>query len=81
MVFFYILIILFITIIFISYPLFLKKIEPIIKKSFISEENEEKIMLLSSILDLEDEFLLGKLSEKDFKKQKLIIQRKYLKEI
>ena len=81
MVFFYILIILFITIIFISYPLFLKKIEQIIKKSFISEENEEKIMLLSSILDLEDEFLLGKLSEKDFKKQKLIIQRKYLKEI
>ena len=48
----------------------------------ISKEKlfNEQESLLAALSELEDEYLLGKVSEEDFQHQKLLLNRKYLQQ-
>ena len=48
----------------------------------ISKEKlfNEQESLLAALSELEDEYLLGKVSEEDYQHQKLLLNRKYLKQ-
>ena len=68
---------------FVGYPLFferlrfyhLPEVDAAISKEKLFNERES---LLAAFSELEDEYLLGKVSEEDYQHQKLLLNRKYL---
>ena len=71
--------------IIVGYPLFfervrffhLPEINPENDQEYLFDEQES---LLTALSELEDEFLLGKVSKEDYKQQKLLLNRKYLQQ-
>ncbi len=63
----------------ITYPMFRSKI----KKYEIPENYQLDIIqadfFLTALSDLEDDYILGRLSESDYNQQKIYLQRNYLK--
>ena len=63
----------------ITYPMFRSKI----KKYEIPENYQQDIIqadfFLTALSDLEDDYILGRLSESDYNQQKIYLQRNYLK--
>jgi len=70
---------------FVGYPLFferlrffhLPEVDAAISKEKLFNEQES---LLAALSELEDEYLLGKVSEEDYQHQKLLLNRKYLQQ-
>ena len=68
-------------VVIVGYPLFFERL-----RSFHLPENDqeylfdEQELLLTALSELEDEYLLGKVSKEDYKQQKLILNRKYLQQ-
>jgi len=62
----------------ITYPMFRSKIQ----KYEIPENNQlntsQSDFCLNALSDLEDDYVLGRLSESDYNQQKILLQRKYL---
>ena len=71
--------------IIVGYPLFferlrffhLPEINPENDQEYLFDEQES---LLTALSELEDEYLLGKVSKEDYKQQKLLLNRKYLQQ-
>ena len=66
-----------------GYPLFHERLSPfhlIEIETNSSKENKfnEQESLLATISELEDEYLIGKVSKGDYQHQKLFLNRKYL---
>ena len=77
MVFIFILIIILISVGTIAYPLYKKELQRhMITNSSTNQFNNN--FWLSALSDLDDDFSLGRVSEKDYKKQKLKLQHSYL---
>ena len=72
-------------VIIVGYPLFferlrffhLPEITPDNDQEFLFDEQES---LLTALSELEDEYLLGKVSKEDYNQQKLLLNRKYLQQ-
>lgn len=67
-----------VTIAVIAYPLFFQKLTPFDLEEKSSADFNEKDALLAALTDLEEEYQLGRLSEKDYQHLKLHFQRRYL---
>ena len=71
--------------IIVGYPLFFERlrffhvpeINPENDQEYLFDEQES---LLTALSELEDEYLLGKVSKEDYKQQKLLLNRKYLQQ-
>ncbi len=79
MIWFFAVIVIFGSVIVITYPLFRSKI----RKYEIAENSQldysQANLYMNSLSDLEDDFALGRLSDLDYNQQKIFLQRKYLK--
>ena len=79
MIWFFAVIVIFGSVIVITYPLFRSKI----RKYEIAENSQldysQANLYMNSLSDLEDDYALGRLSDLDYNQQKLFLQRKYLK--
>ncbi len=68
----------FLTVAFVGYPLFFKKIQPYELSGVDALTFSEREEVLAALSDLEDEFLLGQLSKQEYQTQKTHYQRRYL---
>ena len=79
MIWFFAVIVIFGSVIVITYPLFRSKI----RKYEITENSQldysQANLCMNSLSDLEDDYALGRLSDLDYNQQKIFLQRKYLK--
>tara|TARA_B100000945_G_scaffold131134_1_gene104657 strand:- start:1288 stop:1545 length:258 start_codon:yes stop_codon:yes gene_type:complete len=79
MIWFFAVIVIFGSVIVITYPLFRSKI----RKYEIAENSQldytQANLYMNSLSDLEDDYALGRLSDLDYNQQKIFLQRKYLK--
>lgn len=66
-----------ITVTVIAFPLFFQKLTPH-REGKSSADFDEQDSLLTALSDLEEEFQLGRVSNKDYERMKLHFQRKYL---
>ena len=65
-------------VLFVGFPLFFQKLKPLQLSEKKEEEFSEPESLLMSMSELNDEYLLGKQSKKDYQSQRLKLQRRYL---
>ena len=65
-------------VLFVGFPLFFQKLKPLQLFEKKEEEFSEPESLLMSLSELDDEYLLGKQSKKDYQSQRLKLQRRYL---
>ena len=85
MILVYSIILILLCVIIVGYPLFferlrffhLPEINPENDQEYLFDEQES---LLTALSELEDEYLLGKVSKEDYKQQKLLLNRKYLQQ-
>ena len=63
----------------IIYPLFRSKIQKYEIPENFHLDSGQADFCLTALSDLEDDYVLGHLSESDYNKQKIILQRNYLK--
>ena len=84
MILVYSIILILLCVIIVGYPLFFERlrfhhpeINPESDQEYLFDEQES---LLTALSELEDEYLLGKVSKEDYKQQKLLLNRKYLKQ-
>ena len=63
----------------ITYPLFMSKIHKFEIHENYQLDTSQADFCLTALSDLEDDYALGRLSESDYNKQKIFIQRNYLK--
>ena len=79
MIWFFAVIVIFGSVIVITYPLFRSKI----RKYEIAENSQldysQANLYMNSLSDLQDDYALGRLSDLDYNQQKIFLQRKYLK--
>ena len=66
------------SVLFVGFPLFFQKLKPLQLSEKKEEEFSEPESLLMSLSELDDEYLLGKQSKKDYQSQRLKLQRRYL---
>ena len=72
-------------VIIVGYPLFFERLRffhlpemnPESDQEYLFDEQES---LLTTLSELEDEYLLGKVSKEDYKQQQLLLNRKYLQQ-
>ena len=65
-------------VLFVSFPLFFQKLKPLQLSGKKEKGFSEPESLLMSLSELDDEYLLGKQSKKDYQSQRLKLQRRYL---
>ena len=65
-------------VLFVGFPLFFQKLKPLQLSGKKGDEFSEQESLLMSLSELDDEYLLGKQSKKDYQSQRLKLQRRYL---
>ena len=63
----------------ITYPLFRSKIQEYEVPKNFKLDTSQADSCLTALSDLEDDYALGRLSESDYKQQKIFLQRNYLK--
>ena len=63
----------------IIYPLFRSKIQKYVIPENYQLDSSQADFYLNALSDLEDDYVLGRLSESDYNQQKIFFQRKYLK--
>ena len=63
----------------ITYPLFRSKIQKYEIPENHRLDSSQADFCLTALSDLEDDYILGRLSESDYNQQKIFIQRNYLK--
>ena len=63
----------------IIYPLFRSKIQKYEIPENYQLDSSQADYCLTALIDLDDDYSLGRLSESDYNQQKKILQRKYLK--
>ena len=83
MIIFYSIALIILCVIFVGYPLFCEILRPFhlpdIETNSSKEDNfNEQESLLASLSELEDEYLIGKVSKEDYQHQKIFLNRKYL---
>ena len=66
------------SVLFVGFPLFFQKLKPLQLSEKTEEEFSEPESLLMSLSELDDEYLLGKQSKKDYQSRRLRLQRRYL---
>ncbi len=69
----------------VGYPLFFERLRFFHLPEMTPEYDQENLYdeqesLLTTLSELEDEYLLGKVSKEDYKQQKLLLNRKYLQQ-
>ena len=69
----------------VGYPLFFERLRFFHLPEMTPEYDQEHLFdeqesLLTTLSELEDEYLLGKVSKEDYKQQKLLLNRKYLQQ-
>ena len=62
----------------ITYPLFMSKIQKYEIPTNYQMDTSQADFWLTALSDLEDDYALGRLSESDYKQQKIFLQRNYL---
>ena len=62
----------------ITYPLFRSKIQKYKIPENYQLDSSQADFYLNALSDLEDDYVLGRLSESDYNQQKIILQRNYL---
>ena len=72
-------------VIIVGYPLFFEILRFYHLPEMTPENDQEHLFdkqesLLTTLSELEDEYLLGKVSKEDYKQQKLLLNRKYLQQ-
>ena len=65
-------------VLFVGFPLFFQKLSPLQFSEKKEEEFSEPESLLMSLSELDDEYMLGKHSKKDYQSHRLKLQRRYL---
>jgi len=77
----YSIILILLCVVIVGYPLFFERLRffhlPENDQEYLFDEQES---LLTALSELEDEYLLGKVSKEDYKQQKLLLNRKYLQQ-
>ena len=63
----------------ISYPLFRSKLQKYEIPENYQLDSSQADFCLTALSDLEDDYVLGRLSESDYHQQKIFLQRNYLK--
>ena len=63
----------------ITYPLFRSKIQKYEIPENYKLDTSQADFRLTALSDLEDDYVLGRLSESDYNQQKIFLQRNYLK--
>ena len=85
MIIIYTIVLIVLCVFFVGYPLFFERLRffhlPEVDAAFSKKKlfNEQE-SLLAALSELEDEYLLGKVSEEDYQHQKLLLNRKYLQQ-
>ena len=72
-------------VVIVGYPLFFERLRFFHLPEMTPENDQEHLFdeqesLLTTLSELEDEYLLGKVSKEDYKQQKLLLNRKYLQQ-
>ena len=72
-------------VVIVGYPLFFERLRFFHLPEMTPEYDQEHLFdeqesLLTTLSELEDEYLLGKVSQEDYKQQKLLLNRKYLQQ-
>tara|TARA_Y100000031_G_scaffold24059_1_gene25665 strand:- start:537 stop:824 length:288 start_codon:yes stop_codon:yes gene_type:complete len=72
-------------VVIVGYPLFFERLRFFHLPEMTPEYDQEHLFdeqesLLTTLSELEDEYLLGKVSKEDYKQQKLLLNRKYLQQ-
>ena len=67
------------SVVVITYPLFRSRIQKFVIPENSQLDSSQADFYLNALSDLEDDYVLGRLSESDYNQQKIFIQRKYLK--
>ena len=62
----------------ITYPLFRSKIQKYEIPENYQLDTSQADFWVTALSDLEDDYVLGRLSESDYNQQKILLQRKYL---
>ena len=62
----------------VGFPLFFQELKPLQISKEKEKEFSEPESLLMSLIELDDEYLLGRQSKKDYQSQRLNLQRRYL---
>jgi len=75
----YAVIVIFGSVVVISYPLFRSKLQKYEIPENYQLDYSQADFCLTSLSDLEDDYVLGRLSESDYHQQKIFLQRTYLK--
>jgi len=63
----------------ITYPLFRSKIQKYEIPENYELDSSQADICLAALSDLDDDYVLGRLSESDYNQQKIFLQRNYLK--
>ena len=85
MILVYSIILILLCVIIVGYPLFFERLRFFHLPEMTPEYDQENLYdeqesLLTTLSELEDEYLLGKVSKEDYKQQKLLLNRKYLQQ-
>ena len=85
MIFVYSIILILLCVVIVGYPLFFERLRCFHLPEMTPEYDQENLYdeqesLLTTLSELEDEYLLGKVSKEDYKQQKLLLNRKYLQQ-
>lgn len=81
----YSIILILLCVVIVGYPLFFERLRFFHLPEMTPEYDQEHLFdeqesLLTTLSELEDEYLLGKVSKEDYKQQKLLLNRKYLQQ-
>ena len=85
MILVYSIILILLCVVIVGYPLFFERLRFFHLPEMTPEYDQENLYdeqesLLTTLSELEDEYLLGKVSKEDYKQQKLLLNRKYLQQ-
>ena len=78
MIWTFILIVIVVSVVAITYPLFWSKLQCYELPGVAGQDYSLADSLLSALSDLEDDYALGRISEPDYQQQKILLQRDYL---
>ena len=79
MIWIFVVIVILSSVVVITYPLFRSRIQKFVIPENSQLDSSQADFYLNALSDLEDDYVLGRLSESDYNQQKIFIQRKYLK--
>ena len=72
-------IVILVSVVVITYPLFRTKIQKYVIPENYQIDCSQADYCLNALSDLEDDYDLGRISESDYNQQKIYLQRKYIK--